>query len=129
MSDDDLMTVDTHGGPFYFPKPDQTGEDTYRWVLDQRSVDLFDKIPACGCSEGWMIYPAYLDVLRRCADFDLPRREDEVGCIVLGVLDSLDLIEHGSNIRWSWPTMEGDHLLAMLTVAEGCEWNVDVVTA
>jgi len=83
---------------------------------------FYNHLGACGCSE----LDEMISTIKRVLEWhktDIPKRDsyisvfpEELGIfyIIVGLLDNLDLVEHGTSIRWGWLTNDGKRLLEAL---------------
>lgn len=100
-------------------QPVEWDEDT-----DSLSERLMIALDVCGCSERAPLFRLIRAVLTACdrqewAEIRTAILPDSAHYYaVLNWLDRLDLLEHGSGIRCSWPTTRGKDVLAKLN-----EWH------
>lgn len=83
---------------------------------------LEDWLRLCGCSESAEVFRVVRRVLRQCEEQQWAELREEQRLatepahyyVLMNWLDGLDLIEHGTAIRCSWPTEKGRQVLALL---------------
>ncbi len=81
----------------------------------------------CGCADTGSIYEEVQAFLQWCNDWLNERSQEtyetlypRVGLYYLmaGILDTLDLIDHGTSIRWPFLTDDGKRLLSFLQASD-----------
>lgn len=97
--------------------------------VSAEDLALWERLPVCGCGQPDLVYAAYHRILKDpVCPVDAEPADRLLFGIVAGVLDSIDAIEHGGGIFYSWRTPTGDRLLAVFDrLADGYDYDALVV--
>ena len=74
--------------------------------------DFWESLGFCDCYEGTRLLPKIKETLELCQSDNWRLNLDDLTLFILYWLDSKGYIEHGTTIRCSWRTTEGNTLLA-----------------